>query len=244
MTRAWFEYNGVDSRDMHIYIENDVRFPSPEADVEFVEVLGRDGEVAIDNERLRGVSFSLPVRLKGIPRNADINKVATDISNWLKGEIGWFPLRFSGSPDYEYIAMCYEQFDVQETLKRYGRTVISFRLKPYKRKVNQYIEEVRNGDILYNTHFRSSKPFIHIVGTGDINFKNNGEDWLKLRSVDGYITVDTELMSVYKDNRPQYDKMIDLGKNKFPELNHGENKITWTGNVTKLEILPREEAIT
>ncbi len=242
MTRAWFEYNGVNSTDMHLYIENDVAFPSPEADVEFVEVLGRDGDVAIDNKRLKSVNFSLPVRLK-LPSNMDINKVATDISNWLKGEIGWFPLRFSGSPDYEYIAMMYQQFDVQETLKTYGRTVLTFRLQPYKREIGQELLTIENGNTLFNPQNRKAKPLIIIEGLGDINFKNNDEDWLKLRGVDGHITIDSELMSVYKDNIPQYNKMIDM-KPMFPLLYKGSNKITWTGNVTRLEILPRWEVIT
>lgn len=227
---------------MHLYIENDVAFPSPEADVEFVEVLGRDGDVAIDNERLKSTNFSLPIRLK-LPPNKDINKVATDISNWLKGEIGWFPLRFSGSPDYEYIAMMYEQFDVQETLKQYGRTVLTFRLQPYKRRIGQKTLIVTNGTTLSNTESRKAKPLIHIEGTGDINFKNNDEDWLKLRSVDRHITVDSDLMSVYKNDEPQYNKMIDM-KPMFPLLYKGNNKITWTGNVTRVEIQPRWEVIT
>jgi predicted phage tail component-like protein len=242
MTRAWFEYNGVNSTDMHLYIENDVAFPSPEADVEFVEVLGRDGDVAVNNERLRSVNFSLPIRLK-LPSNKDINKVATDISNWLKSEIGWSPLRFSGSPDYEYIAMMYEQYDIQETLKQYGRTVLTFRLKPYKRRIGQKTLILENGTTLSNTESREAKPLIHVEGTGDINFKNNDEDWLKLRSVDGHITIDSDLMSVYKDDSPQYDKMIDM-KPMFPLLYKGNNKITWSGNVHKVTILPRWEAIT
>lgn len=243
MDRAWFEYKGINSTDFYIYIENEVSFPSPEADVEFIEVLGRDGEVAIDNERLKGVSFPLPIKLRFLPENTDINQVATDISNWLKSEIGWFPLRFSGSPDYEYIAMCYEQFDVQETLKNYGRTIITFRLKPYKRRINAPIETIESGTTLFNLQLRTAKPLIYIEGTGDIEIKNNGEDWLKLRGVDGNITVDSELMSVYKDDLPQYDKMIDI-KPMFPLLYKGNNEITWTGQVSKFEMLPRWEAIT
>lgn len=228
---------------MHIYIENDISFSSPEADVEFIEVLGKDGEVAIDNERLKSVDFSLPVRLRNLPPDKDINEVATDISNWLKGEVGWFPLRFSGSSEYEYIAMMYSQFDVQETLKKYGRTVLTFKLKPYKRKIGVKPITVTNGMTIENNGTRIAKPLIYIEGAGDINLKNNGQDWLVLRAVDQEITVDSELMEVYRDTRPQYTKMVDI-KPMFPLLYKGNNKITWTGNITKLEIEPRWEAIT
>lgn len=242
MDKAWFEYKGINSLDMYLRIVNDISFPSPEVDIEFAEVLGKDGELAIDNKRLKGVNFSIPVHLK-LPNDLDVNTMATKISNWLKSDIGWYPLRFSGSKDYEYIAMCYQQFDIVETLKQYGRTVINFRIKPYKRRIDNQLITLTNGMTLVNAGKRTSKPFISIGGTGDITLKNNGVEWLILKNVDGSIVVDTEMMSVYKGDRPQYNKMISTLKPMFPELSLGENIITWTGNITKLEIDPRWEAI-
>lgn len=243
MARAWFKYKGISSTDMHLHIENDISFPSPETDVEFTEILGRDGDIAVDNKRLKSVPFPIRVRIK-TPPGLSINEIATEISNWLKSDVGFYPLEFSGSPDYEYIAMCNQQFDIEETLKNYGKTVIMFRLQPFKRYKRANLMVVNNNDTLHNKHSRKSLPLIEVKGSGDINIKNNGVDWLKLRSVNESVTVDSELGQVYKGNRPQYDKVIDLGENQFPVLNKGENKITWEGNVTKLEILPRWEAIT
>lgn len=242
MGRAWFEYKGVDSRDMHLHIENDIVFSSPEVDLEFIEILGRDGDVVIDNERLKSVPFSIPVRIK-TPGNVTINEAATNISNWLKSNVGYHPLVFSGSPDYEYIAIIKQQFDISETLINYGRTVLNFRLQPYKRSKNSSKQTLANGATLVNNYSRESKPLIRIEGSGDIDIKNNGIDWLKLRSIDTFITIDSELGQVYRGNRPQYSKVIDLGENQFPLLEKGFNTISWTGNITKLEILPRWEVI-
>lgn len=241
--RAWFEYRGINSLDMHLHIENDISFSSPEADIELVEVLGRDGELAIDRKRLKGVPFPVPVRLK-LPGDVSVNDMSTKISEWLKGDIGWYPLRFSGSPDYEYIAICYEQFNIQETLKQYGRTVITFRLKPYKRRVGNQLISLTNGMTLVNPEKRIAKPRLLIEGSGDIALQNNGTDWLILRSVDGSIVVDSEMMSIYKGARPEFDKMVGTLSPMFPQLTPGENTITWTGNVTNIEIEPRWEAVT
>lgn len=237
---AWFEYKGINSLDMGLRIVNNIHFPSPEADIEFIEVLGRDGELAVDNQRLKGVKFPIPVRLKP---NISVNNAATMISEWLKSDISWHPLRFSGSPEHEYIAICYEQFDIQETLKQYGKTVITFRLKPYKRRTDTRIVALASGDRIFNPEKRISKPLIYIEGNGDITFKNNGSDWLILRGVDGSITVDSEVMSVYKGDRPQFGKMVSTLTPMFPVFQPGGNKITWSGNITKLEIDPRWEAI-
>ena len=70
---ASFEYKGVNSLDMYMRIRNEIVFTSPEADVDFIEVLGRDGELAIDNERLKGVPFSIPVTLK-LPEDIQSSK--------------------------------------------------------------------------------------------------------------------------------------------------------------------------
>lgn len=239
---AYFEYKGISSLDMHLRIRNEISFPSPEADIEFVEIMGRDGELAVDNDRLRGIDFSIPVTLS-LPEDKTIEEVATDISNWLKNDIGWFPLQFSGSPEYEYIAMCYEQFDVAETLKTYGKSVITFRLKPYKRLRGDKPIELVDGQVLTNPSKRASKPLIYIEGSGDVALKRNGTDWLVLTSVDGDITVDSESMSVFKGVTPHFSKMKSHLKPLFPILASGKNEITWTGNVTKIEITPRFEVV-
>lgn len=239
---ASFEYKGVNSLDMHMRIRNEIVFTSPEADVDFVEVLGRDGEMAIDNERLKGVPFSIPITLK-LPEDITIEQVATEIAAWLKNDIGWYPLRFSGSPDYEYVAIYTEQFKVAETLKNYGKTVLTFKLKPYKRRIRNETLALTNGATLYNPEKRTAKPLITIEGQGDIALKKNGVDWLILESVDGYITVDSETMSVFKDSLPQFNKMNGNLSPMFPVLASGENTITWTGAASKVTITPRWEAV-
>lgn len=246
MVREYFEYKGINSLAMHLRIENSISFPSPEADISLIEVLGRDGELAVNNNRLKGVSFPIPVKLK-LPSNIDVNTQATKISEWLKNDIGWHPLRFSGSPDYEYIAICYEQFDIKETLKNYGKTVINFRLKPYKRRIDSRVIEVTNGTAIVNPEKRTSKPLIYIEGNGDAIIKNNGKDWLiinKNGGIEDSITIDSDLMSAYKDNINQFDKMYGELTPLFPVLACGDNAITWTGNITKMIIEPRWEAIT
>ena len=239
---AYFEYKGISSLDMHLRILNEISFPSPEADIEFVEIMGKDGELAIDNERLKGVNFPIPVVLK-TPNDKTVEETATEISNWLKNDIGWYPLRFSGSPNYEYIAMCYEQFNIEETLRQFGKTVITFRLKPYKRFRDDKSIILSNGQTIVNKGTRVAKPLIRIEGHGDITLTNNGKDWLMLTGVDGHITVDSESMNVYRSNVVQFTKMKAHLKPLFPVLNIGNNKIEWTGNVTKIELTPRTEVV-
>src|SRR5690625_3693087 len=224
---AYFEYKGISSLDMHLRILNEISFPSPEADIEFIEIMGKDGELAIDNERLKGVNFPIPVILK-TPSDKTVEEVATEISNWLKNDIGWYPLRFSGSQDYEYIAMCYEQFDIEETLKRFGKTVITFRLKPYKRFRDDKSIILSNGQTIVNKGTRVAKPLIRIEGHGDITLTNNGKDWLVLPGVDGHITVESESMNVYRSNVVKFTKIKCNYKPMYTVFNMYKNRIIST----------------
>lgn len=243
MTTAYFEYNGKKSSDFGLRIENRISFTSPEADVEFVEVLGKDGDVAIDHKRLKGFDFPIAVRLK-TPADKTVDQVATEISNWLKSDIGWKPFLFSGSPDYEYTAMIHQAFDIQENLKRYGSAVITFRMKPHKIIRGQREVTVENGDTLTNEGMTPSKPLIRIDGSGDITLQNNGKDWLKVVDVVNYIKVDSEAMLVYREiNNPQNKKFNATLEPMFPILHEGDNTITWTGTVDSVKIETRWGAI-
>lgn len=243
MTEAFFEYNGVKSTDMYLRIENEIVFPSPEADIELVPVLGKDGELVVDNDRLKSVRFPIPVQLR-LPEGVSVNEQATKISNWLKNSIGFSPLKFSGQPDFYYMALMYEQFDIRESLKNFGKTVLVFRLKPYKFKNDDDLQEVVSGQNLNNDTGRVADPYIKVTGSGDITLKNNGEDWLILYNVEDYIEIDSEVMSAYKDDLPQNNKMNSQLSPMFPVLDTGDNVITIEGNVTKLEIHARWEVIT
>lgn len=242
MSDAYFEYKGINSLDMHLKILNDISFPSPEADIEFLEVLGKDGEVVIDNGRLKSVEFSIPVHLR-LPKNIDVGYMSGKISEWLKTDVGWHPFKFSGIRDYDYIGICYQQFDIQETLSNFGKTVITFKLKPIRRLSDDNRREILNGQSIINPVKRPGKPLIYIEGSGPITLKNNGIDWLKLNSIDGNITIDSELMTVYKGSASHFEKMLSTLRPLFPILSDKENLITWTGNITKLEIDPQWSVI-
>lgn len=244
MINAYFEYNGRKSSEFGLRIENNISFTSPEADIEFVEVLGKDGELAIDNNRFKGFDFSVPVRLYA-PVGKTVDEVATEISNWLKTDIGWKPFYFSGSPDYEYVAMVHQSFSITENLKRNGQAVIPFKMKPYKFLKGQGTITLTNGQTLTNEGFRASQPMIRVDGTGDITLQNNGQDWLKLTDVVNYIKVDSEAMSVYREiGNPMFTKMYSTLEPMFPILEVGDNTITWEGTVDSVEIEPRWESIT
>lgn len=235
-----FTFNGYHSKDFYMYIENSVSFPTPEQDVTLVEVLGRDGDLAIDNKRLKGVDFTVPVIVRP-PSHVRLDNLATDIARWLKSELRWSPLQFGSNPQYEYEAMITSAFDIERTIMNHGRTVLTFRLKPHKHRVGQTAQTIRNGGRLYNREIEPSLPLIEIKGSGQMKLYNNDKLWIELQDVQDEITIDSELMSIYEGSRPAYRRVVNM--NDFPVLDSGANIITWEGGVSKVTIQPRWRAI-
>lgn len=230
-------YKGKLSSDFGLRIYNEMVYVSPEADIEFVEVIGRNGELAIDNDRLKSGQISFPVKLE--LTNQTVEEATHKISNWLKNDIGWHELYYSEMPEYTFEAISFESFSVNRTLKNRGKTVLNFKVKPIKNlKADQDID-LTKGTTLFNPESRVAKPLIFVEGSGDVTIQNNDKDWLILRDVVDEITVDSEMMSVYKNDRPEFNKMVGTLVPLFPELTPGENEITWTGNVSKITIRPR-----
>lgn len=239
---SFFEYNGKRSDEMNLTISPETAETSPGHDIEFIEVMGKDGELAIDNERLK--AFPYPIHTNFRPKDKNIDAAASDISRWLKTDVRYKPLLLSWQPNYVYIAIFYEQFDIKETLPKFGKLPLNFRCQPYKyRKDGQESISLTNGQTLTNKEKRVAKPLIKVTGTGNVTLKNNGVDWAILSSVDEHITIDSKSMSVYKDKLFQFTKMNANLSPLFPVLSPGNNTITWTGSVESVEIIPRWEAV-
>ena len=119
----------------------------------------------------------------------------------------------------------------------YNSFLLQFKVQPFKYNINPFADEltltaqtiIRNGGTVY------SEPIITVYGSGDITLTINEKDF-PLYSVDGSITIDSEMMEVFKGTANQNSK---YGGETFPRLEVGENAISWTGNVSRVEIQPK-----
>ena len=86
---------------------------------------------------------------------------------------------------------------------------------------------------LFNIGTFESEPIITIFGTGNITLYVNNQN-ISLKEITDKIVIDSEMKNAYRDTASLNNKM----SGNFPILSLGENEISWTGNVTKLEIQP------
>ena len=79
-----------------------------------------------------------------------------------------------------------------------------------------------------------SKSYSEKVLLDNVTLNINNKE-LTLKDVNEYIEIDTELKETFKDNVSKNDKKV----GEYPNFMIGENTISWTGNVTKIEIEPK-----
>lgn len=234
MKHNWFEYNGKKSTDFGLIMMSGRTPGSPERDVDFHAVPGRNGDLIVDNGRFTNFEDTYECALKLKP-GMTIEQQAKKIKSWLQSSFKYEKLRDYNDPEYYRMAVCVNKIDLEKTLAKYGFAIIIFNCKPFKYSlIGLEPITITGKTTLFNPESYSSLPSIKVFGSGDITIYINNQA-INLKGVEDYIVVDAEMQNAYKGTFPQNDKL----RSEFPIFEPGENIISWNGNVERLEIVPR-----
>lgn len=224
---GWFKFKGKDSRDFGILIYSVPQQTRAKRRVKQITIPGRNGDLTQDEDTYEPYTISLQCSTRGSGR-------LDEIVAWLNGA---GELILSTEPDKVYQASIYNKISISDVIYLYNSFLLQFRVQPFKYSVNAFGDafeltvatRVRNSGSIY------SEPIITVYGSGDIALTINGKDF-PLCDVEESITIDSEMMEVFKGNTNQNSK---YGAVEFPRLEVGENEISWSGNVEKVEIHPK-----
>lgn len=144
---------------------------------------------------------------------------------------------FSNEPDKYYNYILYEQIDF-ERLLRFKTATVTMHVQPFKYCANEGVKTFNTAGIhnimVWNEGNTKSKPVWTIYGDGSVDIRVNAGDAFGVTIRNNSITLDVDNMEAYKGdtllNRytfGDYDNLM---------LDVGENEISFTGNVTKIEI--------
>lgn len=224
---GWFRFKGIDSREYGILISSVPERVRPERRVKEIEIPGRSGILTQDEEVYNAYVIQMECSTRGSGR-------LDEIVAWLNGA---GDLTLSTEPDKVYQASIYNKISIADQIYLYNSFLLQFKVQPFKYNINPFADEltltaptiIRNGGTVY------SEPIITVYGSGDITLSINDVDY-PLYGVSEYITIDSEMMEVFKGTANQNSK---YGGEAFPRFEVGENTISWTGNVSKIEIQPK-----
>ena len=237
----YFEYNGTSSLDMGLRIESKDVFSAPKYEVDFLEIPGRDGDLIAGPGRYPNVQVTYSVFLPAKSTQELAEKILA-VKEWLYEE----PDRYhelTDTYDAEFFrqAVYAGKLDIEDELNRIGVFTISFSCLPFRYSLAGFRFQTitTSGTAVTNPYITASKPYMKIYGSGDITLTIQGSGknttWC-FTDIDTYIEVDSNLMNFYKGTEPQNDKVVGTG---FPQLYRGRNTISFTGDVSRIDLMPR-----
>lgn len=130
-----------------------------------------------------------------------------------------------------YKATVIEGFEYELYTNKMYQFNVKFKVDPFYYYDNgNMVRTITKPTKIMNCGTIYSEPYIKINATGDVILFINDQIY-NFTNIDGYIEVDSALMTVYKDTINQGEKMI----GDFPIFNSGINNITWEGNVSSIQ---------
>lgn len=227
----YFVFNGQSSLELGIRIKSKNIFSMPKYDMSFVSIPGRNGDLINSNKRFGNVSVSYTCFVP----SKSISELATKIRNikkWLYVDVdSYHVLQDSYEPNFVKYAVFNNKLDITEQVNKIGVFTLTFSCKPFKilERALDLNELPISGATLFNPYPFASKPYLKIEGNGNITLtieNSKGTKVWNFANVEGYIEVDSELMSCFKETILQNNKMYG---DEFPVLEVGENYITISG---------------
>ena len=169
-------FGDVDSSDYGIYISGEGVYNAPERVVEFIEVPGRNGSIAMDQGRYENISITYPAMYLGKDQE-EFREKLSDFRNAILSQKGYQRLEDSYHPDEYRMGVYASGLEVTKVFRkmRGGEFELTFNCKPQRwLSVGALPIPVDSGDVLQNPTVFDSSPLLEVEGYGTVSF--NGFD--------------------------------------------------------------------
>ena len=196
---------------------------SPKRRDEAIVISGRHGNLTATDGTFETYILQAEFILK------DISKI-DKICSHFKGE---GDLIFSDNLNRRYKARVNNQIEFSRVIRSLKRFAVEFEVQPFMYEAVPSILTLTEPTSVLNTGTFESEPIITVYGQGNITLTFNNSNII-LNNIEEKITINSEILNAYDGNLSLNNKM----SGDFPILKLGENNISWTGSVTKLEITP------
>lgn len=219
-------YKDIVSSDIGIMINRVVVPPSSVEDYQMIAIPGRPEPIR-SNLKTRQ-----PIMITAEATIVEDNMLRQIYSTFQ----GVGQLIISTEPDKYYNASA--QVITPDNIVRYmNKITLGFECQPFAYAVNNDPVELEISGSAATIDVGGGyccQPIYQITGSGDITLSVNGAAPLTLYNVDGYVTVDTALMMCHKNG------LHVKSSGKLPFLSPGTNMISWSSNVTAVEVTKNE----
>lgn len=215
----WNDFNTLEN---DILIEELPLVDSSEEDKEFIEVTGRHGFLTINKGSYKPIDYSFEMIVRGKEKK-DIIKKAFKGS----GE-----LILSNEVSRYYKAVISGSITFERQIRDIFKVTIPFKLQPFAYERFNNMLTYTSPFIIENPTNTTAQPKLRINGSGSAVIRINDND-IMISDIGGIIILDFEMKEAYDIGYSQKNNKV---SGEFYDLVEGENTITWSGGVTKVEI--------
>lgn len=159
-----------------------------------------------------------------------ISVISREIRKFFRGKK---KITLSWNDEVYYKIKKIEVSEISIEMKKIGLFTVSFILDPYSYVINNSWIDITSINTINNI-YDTSLPMLKLTGTGVINIYIN-ETQIVLKEVNGTVIIDSENMLCYTSDKMNFNEKM---TGYFPKLIEGENEISFTGSISKIEILP------
>lgn len=226
---------GQSSDDLRVRVEHYPALPRPARKMSRVSVPGRNGDLIFDEGAYE--NYTQPYDIYLSAERSRLPGPARAVAAWLLAPVGYQRLEDSYEPDFYRLASFDGPLDLANILNRFGRATIEFNCKPqrYFKGGERPVELTAPGTPLHNPYAFSALPKITVYGNGPGNLQV-GSTTVQIRALDGSLTLDSEIQDAYKGTQNKNNAIF---APEFPKLAPGDNAVSWTGGIERVEIVPR-----
>lgn len=218
--------DGVETETLNISVKKRPNIPSAERETELIQIEGRDGALTV-KKGFKDVSFQIEYN---ILENYNIKRLLRNIRAFFDEKK---ILQFSDDTEVYRKIKSMKINETNNDMEEYGLFTVDFVCDPFEYEITNNVI-VENQKPFYGSGTYYSEPLLKIYGSGTIDITINSETF-RIKDLTDCIYVDSELLEAYNGTVSMNDKMI----GKFPLLIPDKNEISWIGNVSKIEIVPR-----
>ena len=220
-------FNGKDFADFGVHVDESKAFGSPEKDYELVEIMGRNGNLSIYNDRFKDITLPFPCFI----RTGFIEKYRSLLA-YLNSQTGYQRLETDKEPNHFRKALFQGIVDPQTTAFNHGG-FFTVNLLAHPQRYLKSGEIPVSATELWNPTYFDSHPLIRCYGNGSLTI--NSQTITVASNPYDYVDIDCDIMDAFcgANNANQYvsfdtDSVV---------LRSGTNSITH--DMTKVEITPR-----
>lgn len=221
--------NGVDTRVYDIYQRERIDIPSPEQDVEHVEIRGRHGTLTKKNgfkDILLHVEFIFYEKGKSFKKAFNSFKLLVMNAK---------TLTVNNEEDLYYKVKFVEIEDAINVRNDVGEFTVNFTLDPFQYEADNPTEIITSRTTINNPGYEAEPVMTaHCNGTGNI-YINDQE--ITIQNVNGTITIDSEMQNAYRIADGYVTNLNSHMIGRFPVLEHGQNTISFDGDISKIELI-------